>query len=62
VVSSGDPSAQEAQASNEAKIMRLRGYGNSIVPAVAEVFIRAWMEATGAGRFTPQTAGQVCTR
>jgi DNA (cytosine-5)-methyltransferase 1 len=28
----------------EARVMRLRGYGNAIVPAVAAEFIRAYME------------------
>ena len=31
-----------------ARVGRLRGYGNAIVPQVAEVFIRSFIEATGA--------------
>jgi DNA (cytosine-5)-methyltransferase 1 len=45
VVSSGDPSAQEAQATAEARQMRLRGYGNAIAPQLAAEFIRASVEA-----------------
>ncbi len=45
VVPSGDPGVSEAQASAEARVMRLRGYGNAIVPELAAVFIRAAMEA-----------------
>jgi hypothetical protein len=41
-VSSGDPSAQEAQATAEARAMRLKGYGNAIVPQLAAEFIRAF--------------------
>lgn len=44
LVPSGDPSAQEAQATAEARVMRLKGYGNAIVPQVAAEFIRAFME------------------
>ena len=43
VVPSGDPSLQEVQATAEGRVMRLRGYGNSIVPQVAAEFIRAFM-------------------
>ena len=44
VVPSGDPSLQEVQATAEATVMRLRGYGNSIVPALAVEFIQAYLE------------------
>lgn len=45
MVASGDPSAPEyANATAEARIMRLRGYGNAIVPQVAAAFIGAYME------------------
>jgi len=47
VVSCGDPSAQEAQATAEARVMRLKGYGNAIVPQVAAEFILAFMESAG---------------
>jgi hypothetical protein len=40
VVSSGFPLAQKA----EARIMRLRGYGDGIVTPAAEAFVRAYME------------------
>jgi hypothetical protein len=45
MVPSGDPSLAEAQASAEARVMRLRGYGNSIVPELAAEFIQASLEA-----------------
>jgi DNA (cytosine-5)-methyltransferase 1 len=45
VVPSGDPSVSEAQASAEARVMRLRGYGNAICVPLAAEFIRAAMEA-----------------
>jgi DNA (cytosine-5)-methyltransferase 1 len=44
VVPSGDYSVQN---SAEARADRLKGYGNSIVPAVAAAFIRAYIEARG---------------
>lgn len=44
VVPSGDPSVSYAQATAEACVMRLKGYGNSIVPQVTAVFIRACEE------------------
>jgi len=44
LVPSGDPSASEAQATAEARVMRLRGYGNAIVPQIAAVFIDAACE------------------
>lgn len=31
---------------SEARVMRLRGYGNAIVPQVAAEFVKAFMEAT----------------
>jgi len=44
MVPSGDPSIQEAQASGEERVARLKGYGNSIVPQVAAIFIKSYME------------------
>lgn len=44
VVPSGDPSVSEAQASGENRLARLKGYGNSIVPQLAAVFIIASTE------------------
>jgi hypothetical protein len=35
--------APDADASAEARVMRLRGYGNAIVPQLAAVFIMAAM-------------------
>jgi DNA (cytosine-5)-methyltransferase 1 len=46
LVPSGDPSFEEAQASAEARKMRLTGYGNSICPQVAAEFIMAFLETT----------------
>ena len=37
--------AFDADNTAEARVMRLRGYGNSIVPQVAEQFIRSYLEA-----------------
>lgn len=46
VVPSGDPSdPRHANATSEGRVMRLRGYGNAIVPEVAAVFIRSYREA-----------------
>lgn len=45
VVPSGDISLEEVQATGEARVVRLRGYGNSIVPALAAIFIRSSIEA-----------------
>jgi len=42
VVPSGDPSASEANNAAEARVMRLKGYGNAIVPQVAAAFISAY--------------------
>ncbi len=36
----------ELVAAKANRVGRLRGYGNSIVPQVAAMFIRAFMEAT----------------
>jgi DNA (cytosine-5)-methyltransferase 1 len=44
VVSGGDPSLSEVQNTKEARVMRLRGYGNAIVPQVAAQFIMACMD------------------
>lgn len=45
VVPSGDPSLSYVQATAEGRQMRLRGYGNAIVPQVAAEFIAAYIEA-----------------
>ena len=45
VVPGGDTSVEEVQATTEARVMRLRGYGNAIVPQVAAEFVKAYMEA-----------------
>jgi len=44
VVPSGDPDSQEANASQEGRKTRLRGYGNAIVPQLAAEFVRAVMD------------------
>lgn len=44
VVPSGDPGVEEANGSQEARVMRLQGYGNSIVPQLAAEFVKAFME------------------
>jgi len=45
VVRGGDPSEPlHAKATSEARVMRLRGYGNSIVPQLAAEFIKAYLE------------------
>lgn len=44
LVSGGDPGVEEANASQEARVMRLKGYGNSIVPQLAAEFVKAFME------------------
>lgn len=47
VVPSGDPSSPEyANATAEARAMRLKGYGNAIVPPLAALFIKSFVEAT----------------
>lgn len=44
---SSDPSEPiDANNTQEARVMRLKGYGNAIVPQVAASFIKAFMEAT----------------
>lgn len=44
VVCSGDTSESiNANETQEARVMRLKGYGNAIVPAVAAEFIKAFM-------------------
>lgn len=43
VVPSGDPSLSYVQATAEGLAMRLRGYGNAIVPPLAAEFIMAYM-------------------
>lgn len=46
VVPGGDPGeAVDANATTEARVARLRGYGNAIVPQVAALFIRAFLES-----------------
>jgi hypothetical protein len=40
-----DNSAQNPDDSPEARVMRLRGYGNAICAEVASTFISAFMEA-----------------
>ena len=47
VVSGGDPSPQEVQSTSEARVMRLRGYGNAIVIPLAVEFLGAVEEAPG---------------
>jgi DNA (cytosine-5)-methyltransferase 1 len=45
VVRGGDPGEPiDADYSTEARVQRLRGYGNAIVAPVAEAFIRAYMD------------------
>jgi hypothetical protein len=40
-------SANEVNATQEGRVMRLRGYGNAIVVPLASEFIRAYMDACG---------------
>jgi hypothetical protein len=47
VVPSGDPSEAYAANTTEARVMRLKGYGNAIVPQVAAEVIRAYMDVRG---------------
>ncbi len=47
VVPSCDISESYAQATSEARVMRLRGYGNAIVPQCAQAFIESYMEIQG---------------
>lgn len=50
VVPSGDPGLPEyANSTPEGRVMRLKGYGNAIVPQVAAMFVRAFM-GVGHGR------------
>ena len=44
MVPGSDPSVSEAQATAEGRVMRLKGYGNAIVPAVAAEFLIAYLE------------------
>ena len=44
MVPGGDPSESYAKTTAEARVSRLRGYGNAIVPQVAAEFIQAYME------------------
>jgi len=47
-VRGGDTSASiDANATQEARAMRLKGYGNAIVPLVAAEFIGAYMSIMG---------------
>ena len=47
MVHGSDPSAPiNPNATQEARVMRLKGYGNAIVPQVAAEFIKAFMEVT----------------
>jgi hypothetical protein len=46
VVPSGDPGdPQYANQTAEARVMRLKGYGNAIIPPLAALFIRTAFEA-----------------
>lgn len=49
VVPGSDPSLQEVEATTEARVMRLKGYGNAIVPQLAAEFIKAFMQVKEAG-------------
>jgi len=44
MVPSGDPSVPYAQASAEARVGRIRGYGNAITPQCAQAFIEAYLD------------------
>lgn len=44
MVPGGDPGVPEAQATAEARKMRLSGYGDAIVPQLAAEFIKAYLE------------------
>lgn len=50
VVPSGDPGESYANATAEARVMRLRGYGNAIVPQVAAAVLGAYLEIRGGDR------------
>lgn len=49
VVSGSDPSLQEVKATTEARAMRLKGFGNAIVPQLAAEFIKAFMQVKESG-------------
>jgi DNA (cytosine-5)-methyltransferase 1 len=49
VVPGSDPSLQEVEATTEARVMRLKGYGNAIVPQLAAEFIKAFMQVKDSG-------------
>ena len=50
VVRGGDRSpAPDADQSAEGRVMRLRGYGNAIVPRVAAAFVSAALDAAAIG-------------
>jgi len=53
LVPSGDPSAAYANATTEARVGRLRGYGNAIVPQVAQEFIEAYMSLSDQAAILP---------
>ena len=42
--SSGPSEPIDANITQEARVMRLKGYGNAIVPQVASSFIKAFMQ------------------
>jgi DNA (cytosine-5)-methyltransferase 1 len=49
VVRGGDPGPEvDADRTTEARVMRLKGYGNAIVPAVAAEFIGAYLDTEAA--------------
>jgi DNA (cytosine-5)-methyltransferase 1 len=50
LVSGGDPSVAEANHSAEARVMRLRGYGNAINAYVGAEFLRAYLEVDCANK------------
>jgi len=39
------PATPDPQNTAEARVMRLKGYGNAIVPQVAQVFIEAYLDS-----------------
>lgn len=49
VVPGSDPSLQEVEATAEARVMRLKGYGNAIIPQLAAEFIKAFMQVKESG-------------
>lgn len=56
VVPGGDPSLSEVQATAEGRVMRLFGYGNAIIPAVAAVFVEEVMGLLVEMGFDPEMA------